>query len=94
MKNIIKQYRNAKKAIKQIRAGEWTPKYNRISKAHLTAFRDGKELWIGNGAWLCEISGGRYFGLWRHYVWWAAARRMTREADKSYREMNEIVPLL
>lgn len=84
IKSFLKQYANARKAIAQIQAGEWTPCYNPLNKEHLTAYRAGLELWIGNGAWFCEIEGGRYFGLiWRHYVWWAAARRMKRDADSA-----------
>ena len=99
MQYFMKRYANAKKAIAQIRAGEWDPHYNPLSRAHLTANRNGLELWIGNGAWFCEIRGGtgNYFGLfWRHYVWWAAARQMKSRADKAYRELHahEMVPSL
>lgn len=84
----VRQYRNAKACIAQIKRGEWKPLYNPISKRHLCASRNGLELWVGNGAWFCEINGG-YFGLlWRHWVWWAAARKMTRNADRNMRQKN------
>lgn len=92
----MQRYQNARTAIEQIRSGEWRPDYNPYSMEHLTAERMGLELWIGNGAWFCEIGGGtnRYFGLfWRHLVWWGAARRMKRSADKAMRE-SAPVPVL
>ena len=95
--DFMKRYANAKKAVVQIRAGEWEPKYNPLSRANLTAKRGNLELWIGNGAWFCEIRGGsaNYFGLiWRHYVWWAAARRLRLEADAECRARNDQVPSL
>jgi hypothetical protein len=81
---LVIGYRNAKTAILQIERGEWNPVYNRECRQHLHAERKGLELWLGNGAWFCEIRRGNYFGiLWRHYVWWAAARRLKRDADKA-----------
>lgn len=78
--------RNALTAIRQIRAGEWVPRYNPISNCHLTAHRNGMELWLGNGAFFCEITPGCYFGLvWRHLVWWAAAKRLRDTADRPKR---------
>lgn len=77
MSKFMKKYANAKKAIAQIRAGEWVPYFNSIAGRNLTASRGGLELWIGNGGWFCEIKQGDYFGwFWRHYVWWAAARHL------------------
>lgn len=92
MKTFIRRFRNARTAVQQIRRGEWVPRYNRFDGQHIVAHRDGMEMWIGNGAWFCEITGKGgtgYFGLfWRHYVWWAAARKMKRDADR------DAVPIL
>lgn len=96
LERFVRRYRNARTSIKQIRAGEWLPEWNIYSKSHLTAGRDDLELWIGNGPFFCEIQPRfrhpqwreavpAYFGLfWRHYVWWAAARRMKTKADRGY----------
>ena len=87
MNHFIQRYKNARTAVAQIRSGEWVPRYNPLSRAHLTADSKGLELWIGNGAWFCEIRGGErtYFGLfWRHYVWWAAARKLKADAERNY----------
>jgi len=86
LQRFVRRYRNANTAIAQIRNCEWVPKYNPISREHLTAHRGDLELWIGNGPIFCEIKGPqRYFGLfWRHYVWWAAARWMKTKADREY----------
>ncbi len=79
---FIQRYRNARTAVQQIRRGEWVPLYNSLCNECLTAHRGGLELWIGTGAWFCEIDGN-YFGLfWRHYVWWAAARQMKHMFDR------------
>lgn len=84
LRNFLQRYRNARLAVQQIRAGEWKPRYNSICDEYVTAERNGMELWLGNGALSCEIRGGqgKYFGwFWRHYVWWAAARRLKVDAD-------------
>ena len=86
IKDFITRYHNAKKAIAQIRAGEWEPLWNSLALEHLTAHRDGLELWLGNGPWFCEIKGyggSPHFGLlWRHWVYWAAARKLKRDGNK------------
>lgn len=97
MKRFMQRYRNAKKCIAQIRAGEWVPHYNTPDKSHLTANRGNLELWIGNGGFFVEIMPCDvcYFGLfWRHYVWWAAARKLKRDADKQARAKHDAVPVL
>ena len=93
MRNFVQRFRNAQKVIEQIKRGEWRPIWNPYSRKHLTAHRDGLVLWLGNGAFFCDISGNQffhcdarlnnYFGLfWRHYVWFAAARKLRRSADR------------
>jgi hypothetical protein len=101
MNEFLLQYRNAKKAIKQIRAGEWVPEYNPYSREHLTACRGDLELWIENGAFSCEardrnyVLKNKYFGLfWRHYVWWAAARKMKCDAEIAYEKANNKILIL
>ncbi len=94
MSRFLQRFENAKKAIAQIRAGEWEPRWNPFSNECLNAHRGDLELWIGNGPFFCEIQGpipGAYLGLlWRHYVWWAAARKLKRDADG----VNVVHPLL
>lgn len=88
------EYRNAKKAVAQIQAGEWVPKYNELSRSHLYAIRGDLRLWIGNGPWYCDIDTG-YFGFaWRHYVWWAAARKIKRDSDFAMMKEIRRVPIL
>lgn len=86
MRNFVQRFRNAQKVIEQIKRGEWMPIWNPYSIKHLTAYRDGLELWLGNGSFFCDICDARlnnYFGLfWRHYVWFAAARKLRRSADR------------
>lgn len=85
--DFAQRFRNARCAIQQIRAGEWTPRFNPLGGENYAALRGDMKLWIGNGAFFCEITTneqgdpavGRYFGLvWRHWVWWAAARKLRR----------------
>lgn len=87
LRDFIQRHRNAREAIAQIRRGEWTPHYNKSCGEHLAASRGTLELWIGNGAWFCEIHGeqSNYFGLvWRHWVWWAAARGLKASAEREF----------
>ncbi len=82
MCNIVRYFRNACKAIIQIRQGEWLPCWNSISREHLTATRGNLTMWIGNGGWFCDIDESNYFGLiCRQWVWWAAARKLKKSAD-------------
>jgi hypothetical protein len=69
--------RNARAVIAQIRAGEWEFQYNHMAQCCCTAIRDGRELWVGNGAFFCDMRYGEpAFGLiLRHWVWHAAARK-------------------
>jgi len=83
---FVTRYRNARKAITQIKSGEWTPEWNSLVGAHLAANRGDLVLWLGNGPFFCDIMRcgccGKYFGrFWRHWVWWAAARRLKKSAD-------------
>jgi hypothetical protein len=84
------KFQRARLVIQQIKNGEWIPRYNDIDSGHLTAHRNGVELWIGNGAWFCDIKETNAFGyVFRHYVWWAAARKLKRDADKNKKYQNE-----
>lgn len=71
------KFRNARAVIAQIRAGEWEFHYNPMTRCCCTATRGGKELWVGNGAFFCDMRYGEpAFGLiLRHWVWHAAARK-------------------
>lgn len=87
LKDFITRFKNARKVVHQIRAGEWTPGYNPFSRAHLVAEREDLELWVGNGPFFCEIRDHDCFGLfWRHYVWWAAAKKLKEDADKAMKK--------
>jgi hypothetical protein len=82
---LRRHYANSRIAIQQIRSGEWDFRFNDISDTCCTAHRDGLTLWVGNGGFFCEIEGRRAFGLlFRHYVWWAAARKARREEDAKH----------
>ena len=69
--------RNARAVIEQIRAGKWDFQYNPLARCCCTATRGGWELWVGNGAFFCDLRYGEpAFGLiLRHWVWHAAARK-------------------
>ena len=71
------RYRNARAVIAQIRAGEWDFQYNSLNSSCCKATRGGRELWVGNGAFFCDLLYGEpAFGLiLRHWVWYAAARK-------------------
>lgn len=85
--NTKQQFRNAQVCIAQIRRGEWTPRYNDIALSHLVARGPRRrEMWIANGPFFCdvEVDGRSCFGLiFRHWVWWAAARKLKRDADRA-----------
>ena len=81
--DFYKQWLNSKAVVKQLRNDEWQFKYNDLAGHCCTTERNGVVLWIANGAWFCVIeTDPKAFGLiFRHYVWWAAARRKTKEAN-------------
>lgn len=85
MHNFIKCWHNARTVVQQIKKGEWVPRFNPLNGSHLVAERDGLALWIGNGCWFCDMyQSNPAFGLvFRHYVWWAAARKLKAGADAS-----------
>jgi hypothetical protein len=88
LNDFITRYKNARVVVKQIKQGEWVCHYNSINGKCYIAKRKGVELWIGNGAFFCEIRDVEpsSFGLiFRHYVWWAAARNLLK---------NQLVKLL
>lgn len=82
--NRFMKYRaNAIKCVETFRSGEWKP-YMIEDKCFAAIRRsDGKELWLANGAWCCDIRDECYFGyIWRHYVWWMAGRKFVRDAER------------
>lgn len=88
--NFITRFNNAKKCVKQIKNGEWNKRINAIDGNVYTAHRDGYRLWLANGSFFCEIeefNGEKCqpaFGLlFRHYVWFAAARSLKKKAEHS-----------
>jgi len=97
IKDFLIKYGNARKVVAQIKRGEWIPEYNEYDDSHITAYCGEYELWIGSGGFFCEIteiSGKRCrpaFGLfWRHYVWWAAARKLKAKADSATETTSRI----
>lgn len=96
MKDFIQQYKNAKKAIEQLRAGEWVAYIHSGDTSPNTLRREGLKLWVANGCFFCEIVDESnndlgYFGyFWKHYVWLAAARKIVR----AYRKPVAPVPIL
>ncbi|QHQ14555.1 hypothetical protein GMW39_00840 [Pectobacterium parmentieri] len=87
--NFVLRFKNARKVINQIKAGEWVPRLNTTDGEHYTAHREGRMLWIANGAFFCDLKEPddyedlMAFGLiFRHWVWWAAARKLKADADK------------
>ena len=91
--NFRLQFNNARNAVRQIKDGEWIPRYNSIDREHYSAYRNGHKLWLANGAFFCEIDEVNEFRckpafglIFRHYVWWAAARELKRQADSALKE--------
>jgi len=87
--NFSLRFRNAKKVINQIKAGEWVPVIDEKSNIYYAAHTDGHMLWLANGAYFCDLRHPdslvdlKAFGLiFRHWVWWAAARNLKAEAEK------------
>lgn len=79
------RYNNAKLVINQIRAGEWTPGRWHDGGRYYIASRGSVNIWLANGPFFCEgfvgdaanAKGSGLFGLiFRHWVWWAAARHL------------------
>ncbi len=86
--NFALRFRNAKAVIRQIKDDEWKVRENGIDGIHYSARRGEFILWLANGAFFCDLQDAdsrkdrNAFGLiWRHWVWWAAARKLKREAD-------------
>ena len=96
----ILRFSNAKNAISQIRNNEWIPNWSDRYNQHLSASREGHRLWLGNGAFFCEATladkddaPGAFGLIWRHWVWWAAARKFKNDADRERKLKREIPKL-
>lgn len=84
--SFIHNYKNARAVVEQIRRGEWVPRYNPLSNDFLIAEKDGYELWLANGSFFCDINHDNSFGyIFRHYVYYAASRKLRSEAKKKTR---------
>lgn len=93
IQRMKKQWRNARAVSKQLQGGEWEFRYNELCGHCCTARRNDLELWVGSGAWFCEIRGTDAFGLiFRHYVWYAAARRARKSADREGMKIHPKIP--
>jgi len=85
----IRRWKNARAVISQIRNGEWKFRFNPYTRGCCTATRKGVELWVGNGGFFLDVGHSNVFGLiFRHYVWWAAARKARKEED--FRNQMEV----
>lgn len=85
--SFIRNYKNARAVVEQIRRGEWVPRYNTFRNDFLNAYKDGDELWLANGSFFCDINNNNAFGyIFRHYVYYAASRKLRSEALKAYKE--------
>lgn len=85
--NFYIRWKNASAVVKQLKNNEWSFRYNDIENDFLTATRNGRELWLGNGSFWCDVDKSNSFGLLlRHYVYWRAAYwklRMERKNRKN-----------
>lgn len=99
---IVIRFKNARKAIEQIKNGEWVPRPNSMMRGVVTAYnKEGSlVLWLGNGPFWCDINraglsereSNNCFGLfWRHWVWWAAARKLKKDADAEMYSKSMII---
>lgn len=96
IEQTIHHWKNAQAVIKQIKNGEWILRWNPISNEHLTAKRvnghsscEKDELWLGNGGFFVDVNNKNAFGLlFRHYVWWAAARKFKARADRKHQKTS------
>lgn len=73
--------------IEQLHNGEWEYQWNRISESALTAYRNGKRLWCGNGGFFTDIDGSNCFGFfWRHVVWWLGVRPTKKRFEEEFKK--------
>ena len=84
IKDFVGNYRRAKQVIAEIKQGLWVPRYNNLMDTHPTAYLNGHALWLSNGPAFCDIEDLNAFGyLFRHWVWFAAAGKLYRDANKA-----------
>lgn len=91
------RFKNAKKVISQIRAGEWVPIIHDHDRHCYTARRKGRMLWLANGPFFCDLKHPdsyedlKAFGLiFRHWVWWAAAGKLKEETEEKMLAKHKI----
>jgi len=90
----VSKFKNAQIVIQQLKNGEWEFHYNRLVGRCCTAHREGRGLWVSNGAWFVDVDGTNAFGfVFRHWVWWAAARKARLQADKRLRPVSNVPKL-
>lgn len=96
---MFEKWKIARAVVKQIKRGEWSLEFNSTTNSCCTASRNELELWVGNGGYFCELSEAsrlrsNAFGpLFRHYVWWAAARRAVRNENIKCRRERSLALL-
>nr|DAU58072.1 MAG TPA: hypothetical protein [Caudoviricetes sp.] len=100
LSDFLARLHNARNVVEQIKRGEWEPIINSHCEEALTAKRDGYRLWLGNGPFFCDVeefNGVKCkpaFGLLlRHYVWYAAAGNLKRNAENKQRNSKHFPKL-
>lgn len=93
LSRTIRRYQNARAVVQQIRNGEWAFQYNSLCDLCCVAHRGEREMWVGNGGFFLDVDHSNAFGLiFRHYVWWAAARKARHQEDRrnQFREIPDL----
>ena len=97
MNELLVQYKNASKIIKQIELGEWefTGHYPFDFEPRFTCFtakRKGVELWVVNGGGNCHIRDKPWIlGIFSHLVWHMGAKQRVRELEEAKRRKPELI---
>ncbi|WP_330926321.1 hypothetical protein [Candidatus Sororendozoicomonas aggregata] len=96
MEELVRQYKNARAVIKQIKDGEWEFQWSQRSRQVYTATRDGYELWVANGPFFLDAkdpdgSEQNAFGfIFGHWVWFAAVRKAKKEAVRKFKREHDV----
>ncbi|MFP1749211.1 hypothetical protein [Lonsdalea quercina] len=92
--NFALRFRNAKVVINQIKSGEWSEK-DLFSGVLYAVYRDGRKLWLANGSFFCDLVDpetnehiGAFGLIWRHWVWFSAARKLKRDTERRARKIR------
>lgn len=95
MRKLKIRWKNARAAVRQLKAGEWEFKFNPMSNCCCTAQRGENEMWVTNGPFFCDVNEHNAFGLiLRHYVWWAGVVRILVRENKARLAKADKTPIL